>query len=177
MFLEVLSWALHCSFCIQHHLHASPKNALLVTKCSLPYCVKHMWLWQEENKLKLNNYKTEAIRLSSSSSTRPCNTHRQSLSAIGLPILSLLELSATSGSSLIAIFQWNNTPLKHVRLHTLKSHEKFHSPISHWRRNQDTRYFTHLVQIRQLQFATGRLSTYSHQTTPTSTELCSQTHP
>ena len=51
--------------------------------------------------------------------TQPCNTHRQSLSAVLM--LSSLEPSTTSASSLIVIFQWKNTSSKHVRLHTLKS--------------------------------------------------------
>ena len=48
-------------------------------------------------------------------STRPGNIHRQSVSEI--PMLSLLESSATSSSWSKAIFQWNNTSSsKHVRL-------------------------------------------------------------
>ena len=55
---------------------------------SLQDCVKDTGLWMEENKLKLNNDKTEAIRFSSSSSinTTLPHTHTQSLSAI--PMLS-----------------------------------------------------------------------------------------
>ena len=36
--------------------------------CSLQNCVKDIGLWMEQNKLKLNNDKTEAIRFSASSS-------------------------------------------------------------------------------------------------------------
>ena len=62
--------------CIRHEMFAddtqlshskSPDNYFDLV-CSLQNCVKDIGLWMEENKLKLNSGKTEAIRFSSSSS-------------------------------------------------------------------------------------------------------------
>ena len=47
---------------------------------SLQDCVKDIGLWMEENKLKLNNDKTEAIRFSSSSSISTTLPHPQKIS-------------------------------------------------------------------------------------------------
>ena len=83
-------------------------------------CAKDIGLWMKENKLQLNNVRQKLfVSHHHPLSARPCHTHRKSLSAI--PMLSFLEPSATSASSLIATFQWNNTSSKRVRLHTLKS--------------------------------------------------------
>ena len=92
-------------------------------------------------------------------STLPYSIHMQSLSAILK--LSSLELSATVASSSIAIFQWNSTSSKHVKLHTLKSdaYALFTNILSHGRRSQNTSLLVLPVQIRLLQFPAGRLST------------------
>ena len=61
----------------------SPENYSGLVR-SLQDCVKDTGLWMEENKLQLNNDKTEKLFVSPPPplSTRPCHTHRQSLSAI-----------------------------------------------------------------------------------------------
>jgi len=46
---------------------------------SLQHCVRDIGLWMEENKLQLNNDKTEAIRLSSSSSINTTLPHPQTI--------------------------------------------------------------------------------------------------
>ena len=119
---------LHSSFCIQHHSYTWSKALSSSQNVRKRHAVQSLWIawrflrlgpftsrlcqryWATNEENKLNNNKTEAIRFSSSS-TRP-------LSAI--PMLSLLEPSATSASSSKAIFQRSNTS-KQVKLHTLKS--------------------------------------------------------
>ena len=60
----------------------SPENYSGLVR-SLQDCVKDTGLWMEENKLQLNNDKTEAICFHHHPlSTRPCHTHEQSLSTI-----------------------------------------------------------------------------------------------
>ena len=71
---------------------------------SLQDYVKDIGLWMEENKLKLNNDKTEAIHFSSSSSINTTLPHPQTISLSNTDV-EFLEPSATSTSSLIAIFQ------------------------------------------------------------------------
>ena len=67
-------------------------------------CVTDIGLWMEENKLKLNNDKTEAIRFSASSSVRITLLLPHKLLSAILK-LSSLELSTTLTLSSIAIFQ------------------------------------------------------------------------
>ena len=98
--------------CIRHDLFAddthlshseSPDNYSHLV-CSLQDRVKETGLWMEENKLKLNSNKIEAIRFSASSSVRiTLQLPHKLLSAILK--LSSLELSATLALSSIAIFQ------------------------------------------------------------------------
>ena len=88
--------------------HSESPESYLV--CSLQGCVKDIGLWIKKEKRKKKTTHTEKMirpKLFVSHhhllSTRPCHTHRQSLSAI--PMLNFLEPSAISASSLIAIFQ------------------------------------------------------------------------
>ena len=56
----------------------SPENYSDLVR-SLQDCVKDIGLWMEENKLKLNDDKTEAIRFSSSSSINTTLPHPQTI--------------------------------------------------------------------------------------------------
>ena len=56
----------------------SPENYSDLVR-SLQDCVKDIGLWMEENKLKLNDDKTEAIRFSSSSSINTTLPHSQTI--------------------------------------------------------------------------------------------------
>ena len=62
--------------------------------CSLQNCVKDIGLWMEQNKLKLNNDKTEAIRFSASSSVNIIILLPHTIT-----LSDTLELSATLASS------------------------------------------------------------------------------
>jgi len=67
-----------CSQTTQLNHSESPENYSDLVR-SLQDCVKDTGLWMEENKLKLNNDKTEAIRFSSSSSINTTLPHPQTI--------------------------------------------------------------------------------------------------
>ena len=139
--LKALFCALYCWFCTQRHLHASSKSTLFVTKCSqtthnsitlnrqkkysdlvrsLQDCAKVIGLWMEENKLKLNNDKTEAIRFSLSSSINTTLSHPQTISLSNTDV----EFSGTV-RNLGFIFDSDLSVKQHIiktyKAHTLKS--------------------------------------------------------
>ena len=97
----------HCSrhemFAIDTQLSHSELSDLV---CSLQNCVKDIGLRMEENKLTLNsdnNKKKTFVSQPPLQSSLPYSFHTQLLTAILK--LSSLELSTTSASSLLAIFQ------------------------------------------------------------------------
>ena len=80
---------------------------------SLQDCVKDIGLWTEENKLKLNNDKIEAIRFLSSSSNTTL-PHPQTISLSNTD-LKFLELSRDLS------MKQHNIKTCNCKLHTLKS--------------------------------------------------------
>ena len=156
----------HCSrhemFAIDTQLSHSELSDLV---CSLQNCVKDIGLWMEENKLKLNSDKTEAIRFSTSSSV---NTTLKLLHTI---TLSDTEIEFSGIVRNLGFIFVSNLSIKQHIIKTCQA--AYTSPKA----QPNTSQLMHPVQIRLLQFPAGRLSTNNHQTTPASTKLCCQAHP
>ena len=124
---------------------------------SLHDCVKDTGRWMEENKLNTTLQHPQIISLN--------NT-----------VVQFAGIVRKIGFIFDSDLSMKQYIIKTCKTAYIEIRQKFHSPISHWSHNQDTCLLIHLLQIRLLQFPTGRLSTDSQQTIPTGTELCSKTH-
>ena len=131
----------------------------------------------EENNLQLNNDKTEAVRFSSPSSTSTTLPHPQTISLSNTDV----EFSGIV-CNLGFIFDSDLSMKQHI-IKTCKAayiEIRHISSIRQYLAEDATKTLANsciLSRLDYCNFILAGLSTDSYQTTATSTELCSQTHP
>ena len=164
--------------CSQRTHNSVTLNRLKITQTwSVHFKTVSKGLWMEENKLKLNNDKTEAIHFSSSSSANTTLQHPQTVS------LSNTDVEFTGTVHHLSFIFDSDLSIKQHIIKTCKAayiEIRHVSSIRQYLTEDAAKTIVNSCILSSLDYCNSLLQfptgyPQSHQTTPTSIELCSQT--